>query len=102
MACRRRMLLEYRSGAIRSAAKVAVTERSIPAGTSRLARMDNLHRLSGDHAILDIIGNLVANIGQFQQFLFDQSVVRFFGSVFDVFQLRLGDSRPSPCETPTL
>jgi len=65
--------------------------------------MNNLHRLSGDHAILDIIGNLVANIGQFQQFLFDQSVVRFFGqfSMFS-FQLRLEDSRPSPCETPTL
>ena len=49
--------------------------------------MNNLHRLSGGHAILDIIGNLVANIRQFQQFLFDQGVVSFFGqfSVFSSF-----------------
>jgi hypothetical protein len=43
--------------------------------------------LSGGHTILDVIGNPVANICQFQQFLFDQSVVRLFGqlSIFSAF-----------------
>jgi hypothetical protein len=40
-----------------------------------------LQELSGGHAILDIVGNPVANIGQFRQFLLDQSVVSFIGEL---------------------
>ena len=62
----------------------ADAERSIPAGTSGPTRMNNLHKLSGGQVILDIVGNLVANVRQFQQFLLDQRVVSFFGQ-FSVF-----------------
>ena len=62
--------------------------------------MNNLHRLSGGHVILDIIGNLVANIRQFQQFLFDRR--QLLRPVFGIFELRLEDNRPSPCEAPNI
>jgi hypothetical protein len=54
-------------------------ERSIAASAIEPARMNNLHQLSGGHAILDIDSNLVANVRQFQQFLLDQRVVSFLG-----------------------
>jgi hypothetical protein len=59
--------------------EAADAERSIAAKTSGPVLMNYFSQLSGGHAILDIVGSLVANVRQFQQFLLVERVVSFLG-----------------------
>jgi hypothetical protein len=55
--------------------------------------------LSGSQPILDVVGHLVANVRQFEQFLLARGMGRP-PPIAGIFELRLEDSRRSPYEAP--